>query len=161
LKESKHFTDFALDKATKEHEGRNLTREILKNVLPLANLIKSDIEKNQFVKKIALKMRVGEDAVWEDLKKVNKKQDFAITEISNNNKDEKEALMFEAERYGLKIDLKKTNEDILKKIELQKLKQKLQEITITLDDKDISKTEETKQKAELEKIQKHIKELNN
>jgi len=69
--------------------------------------------------------------------------------------------MFEAERYGLKIDLKKTNEDILKKIELQKLKQKLQEITITLDDKDISKTEETKQKAELEKIQKHIKELNN
>ncbi|MFH0804203.1 MAG: DNA primase [Candidatus Zambryskibacteria bacterium] len=160
LKEAEHFTDFALNKAVKENEGRNLLREIMKNILPLANLIKSNIEKTQFVKKIALKMRVGEEAVWNDLKKI-KTEDFEITETFNNYKDEKEALIFEAEKYGLKIDIKKTNEDILRKNELKNLKQKLQETAILLDDKNISKTDEKKIKSDFEKIQKRIKELNN
>lgn len=161
LKKSEHFTDFALNKAIKENEGRNLTREITKNVLPLANLIKSDIEKSQFIKKVAQKMAVSEETVWSDLKKVNKKEDFEITKIFNNYKDEKEALIFEAERYGLKIDIKKTNEDILRKIELKNLKNKLQKTAILLDDQNLSKEEEKKIKSDFEKIQKHIKELSN
>jgi DNA primase len=160
LRESEHFIDFALNKALRENEGRNLTREILKNVLPLLHLLKSDIEKSQFVKKIALKMRVSEEDVLNDLKKI-KTEDFEITKISNDYKDEKEALIFEAERYGLKIDIKKTNEDILRRTKLKNLKQKLQETAILLDDKNISKAEEKKTKAEFEKIQKRIKELNN
>ena len=56
LRESEHFVDFALNKAVKENEGRNLTKEIIKNVLPLVSLIKSEMEKSQFVKKIALKI---------------------------------------------------------------------------------------------------------
>ena len=161
LKESEHFVDFALAKAVRENSSKNLTKEIIKNILPLIHLLKSEMEKTQFVKKIALKMKVGEEAVWDDLEKINKKEGSKITKISDDFRDEKEALIFEAERYGLKIDIKKTNEDILRRIELKKFKQKLQETAILLDEKDISKEEEKRAKAEFEKIQKHIKELNN
>jgi DNA primase len=70
LRESEHFIDFALNKAIKENQGRNLTKEVIKNVLPLISLIKSEIEKTQFVKKIALKMKVKEEDVWNDIKKI-------------------------------------------------------------------------------------------
>ena len=39
-------------------------------------------------------------------------------------KDQKEALIFEAEKYGLKIDIK-TKEEIERRSELKKLKQEL------------------------------------
>jgi DNA primase len=163
IKESEHFTDFALNKAVKENKDRNLTREILKNVLPLASLIRSDMEKSQFVKKIALKIRVGEEAVWNDLEKIEKVKDGKI-EIPEKEKDfkkDREALMFEAEKYGFVIDMKKVDEDILRKIELKNLKQKLQETAVMLDDKDISKKEEKEMRAKFEQIQKRIKEFSN
>lgn len=210
LRESEHLVDFALNKALRENEGRNLTKEVVKNVLPLVSIIKSEIEKNQFVKKIALKMKVGEEAVLDDLKKVTvsdkinynnetvsekksktisleqmmagiifweeslektskkfrekwqkitgKEKVEEILDIFNENR---EALIFDTEEYGSEADIKKISEDILKRIELENLKKKLQKITITLDDRDISKQEEQKNKAELLKIQKQIKELNN
>jgi hypothetical protein len=131
--------------------------------LPLAHLIKSEIEKSQFIKKIAIKMKVSEDAVWSDLKKIKAKE--GKTERSKEEnfkvKDDKEALLFEAEKYGLVVDKEKTNEEILRKIELADLKKKLQETAISLDDESISKEEEKDLKTELEKIQKRIKELSN
>ena len=75
LKESQHFIDFSLNKALEEKEDRNITKEIIKNVLPLVSLIKSEIEKSIFVKKIALKMKVHEQDVLNDLKKIEKKED--------------------------------------------------------------------------------------
>ena len=165
LKESEHFADFALNKALRENEGRNLAREILKNVLPLVSLIKSDMEKSQFVKKIALKMRVGEEAVWNDLEKIERKKEGKIErekeDENKDYKDEKEALIFEAEKYGLKIDIEKTDEDILRRIELRNLKQKLQETAILLDSKSLSKEDEKQLKSDFDKIQKRIKELSN
>ncbi len=165
IKDSEHFTDFALGKALRENKDRNLTREILKNVLPLASLIKSEVEKSQFMKKIALKMKVSEEAVWNDLSKIERLKEGKIEKLKEyENKDfkkDKEALIFEAERYGFEIDFKKIDEDILKKIELEKLKQELQETAIMLDDKNISKEEEKKIKVKFEQIQKNIKELSN
>jgi len=210
LKESEHFVDFALNKAMRENQGKNLTKEVVKNVLPLVSLIKSEIEKSQFVKKIALKMKVREEAVWDDLKKIpvsslaetresietvdlkkivdlkrmaaaiifleeslDKKSKKSrerwqeiisqekVNEILDNFEAEKEALIFEAERYSLEGDLKNIFEDIINRIELENLKQKLQEMTIVLDDKDISKEEEKSIMVEFKKTQKRIQELNN
>jgi hypothetical protein len=59
-----------LTKAINQNKGRELTKEILENVLPLISLIKSDIEKAQFVKKIALKIGVSEEIVWKDVSKI-------------------------------------------------------------------------------------------
>ena len=180
--------------------------------MPIVALIKSEIEKSQFVKKIALKMKVGEEAVWGDLKKVSlptgeEKTNYyggtsdkppkavnlermlagiifweesldksskslrekwqkiigkdGVAEILESLEEDREALIFETERYNTDGDIKKTSEDIMKRVELEYLKQKLQKTTVTLDDKDISKEEERGTKAELEQIQKRIKELNN
>ncbi|MEK7635228.1 MAG: DNA primase [Patescibacteria group bacterium] len=164
LKESEHFVNFVLNKAVKENGGRNLTKEILKNVLPLASLIKSEVEKSQFIKKIALKLRVVEEAVWNDFNKIKKslpEESYEEPRKIIDYHDQKEALIFEAEKYGFTIDLKKMDEEILRKTELKVLKQKLQETAIMLDDGDISKEEEKEIKAKFEQIQKRIKELNN
>ena len=125
LKESEHFLDFILNKATKENEGRNLAKEIIKNVLPLVSLVRSDIEKSQFVKKIALKIKVGEEDVWNDLKKVGKPEKL-VNESQSNYKDDKEAFMLEVEKYLTKEDVKKNSEYASRVAELKDLKQKLQ-----------------------------------
>jgi DNA primase len=214
LRESEHFVDFALNRAIKENEGRNLAKEITKGVLPLVSLIKSEIEKSQFVKKIALKIRVREEDVWSDLKKIisptsgekaeepfskknmktmsperimasiifleesqeNKKNKISknlkkrwqeisgkeeVEEILNKYEEEREALVFEAEKYDTEGDINKISEDILRRIELENLKGKLQQTAITLDDKKLSKEKERKMKSDFNKIQKRIKELNN
>lgn len=208
IKMSQHFTDFVISKAVRENQGRNLTREILKNVLPVANLIKSDIEKSQFIKKVSLSMKVGEQAVWDDLKKINaaekesvgtdtyaktraadldrimtamvfleESQDKgpkhlrtkwgkivgakAVEEILNNFEADREALIFEAEKYNIEGDSEKMAEDMMQRIEMRHLKAKLQEATILLDDENLSKQKEAQIKSDFKNIQKRIKELNN
>jgi len=126
LKESEHFLDFILNKAVKENKDRNLTKEVLKNILPLVSLIKSEIEKSQFIKKIAQKIKVNEDAVWNDLNKM-KRLENKEGEESENKRDKKEELLIEAEKFGLKIDVEKTNEEIAKNTETAKSRQTHQE----------------------------------
>jgi DNA primase len=207
LKNSAHILDFVLDKAVSGNSGRNLTKEVIKNVLPLTSLLKSEIEKSQFVKKIALKMKVAEEAVWDDLRKIERFEEGGkapfqkyakitdlkrmmaaigfleestdkksgqvrekweeivgekeVAEILENFKEDKEALIFEAESYGGDSDLKDVSKDLLKRIELQNLKQKLQSAAAQLDEEELSKETENKTRLEFEKIQKRIKELNN
>jgi len=233
LKESEHFIDFTLSKALEEKDDRKLAKEVVENVLPLVSLIKSEMEKSKFVKKIALKMKVHEQDVLNDLKKVdqtparlvparqssgmaggsesvagreetetknnlpknhpktvnlerilagvifleksnkNKKakklkekwqkivDKERVEKILENFKKNKEALIFETESYGEKESLDETAEDILRRLELKELKAELQKITITLDDKSLSKKMEKKTKVDFNKIQKRIKEINN
>ncbi len=209
LKKTEGFMDFILNKALKEKEDRNKIKEITKNVLPLVPLIKSDIEKSQFIKKIALKIKVREEDVRNDLKKIkeikitkeiklpekypkiinlerilagiillgesgkNKKfenlkkkwQKIAnkdkVEESLKNFEKDKEALIFETEKYGEEGDLVEIAEDILRRIELKNLKIELQRITIQLDDKNLSKRELKETELNFNKIQKHIKEIKN
>lgn len=207
LRESVHFIDFALEKALKDHaKDRDLTKEILKNVLPLISLLKSDIEKSQFAKKVAMRIRVPEEAVRNDLSKVTNieidkelersevpipqkarrlvdlerimtgivfleeskgvniarqswqeiVEEEKVNQILDTYEDEREALKFEAEEYG-----EDTYKDVLRRIELAVLKDKLQKIALILDDKTISKEEEENERKEFEKIQSRMKELNN
>jgi DNA primase len=156
LKNAEHFTDFALSQAVKNYKDKNLVREILKNVLPLAHLIKSEIEKTQFIKKVANKMRVGEDAVWNDLGKIERLKNLKIEKLEekgNNQRDKMEELLWEMDRA--EIDKEKE-----KRTEIKNLKKELQEIAIMLDDKDISKEEEEKAKEKLTEIQNKIKQFN-
>lgn len=161
LRESAHFVDFALARALGKYEGRALTKEILKNVLPFIALLKSDIEKSQFVKKVAMKMRVAEDAVWNDLNKIPKtEKENAEPENKGNDIDtEKEAFIFELEKYMKEGDSEKMKDEALRRAELRVLKDKLQKTAIILDDS-LSKEEEEEAKAEFKKIQKRINDLN-
>jgi len=160
LRESANLLDFALEKAIKNKSGRELTKEVLKSVLPLVSLVKSEIEKSQFVKKLAIKMRVGEQAVWDDLKKI-KINDINIPaeETPYDYRKEKEALIFEAERYGFKMDIEKINEETLARVKRNDLKRRLQELAILLDDKDLSKEEREEAETNFRQTQTEIKEL--
>lgn len=208
LRESVHIIDFALNRALQK-SGREATKAVLNEVLPLISLLKSEIEKSQYVKKIALRLRISEDAVWNDLKQTKqptqeRSEKFEINLPKNNPEfnlerimasmiflkesedkntldlrkkwqeitgydevekilekyeKEKDALVFEAEKYSGDSDTEKICNEILDRIELQKLKQKLQQTAILLDDDSVSKEEEADIKADIEKIQKRIKEL--
>lgn len=164
LKKSSHFTDFILDKTINENEGKNLSKEIIKNVLPLAIQIKSHIEKEQYVKKIAQKIKVREEDVWNDINKIEINQKKIISKNQNKEedyyRDKKEELIIEAEKFGLKIDIAKVNEEISKRAELKKLKQKFQETAMALDEKNISASKAKELELDLKRIEKQIKEIN-
>jgi len=206
LKESKHFIDYILEKTIKENSGKNLAKAIMKEVLPFVHLISSEMEKTQCVKKIALKTKVREDDVWNDLKRIPQLnstetkesiKNINLNEVSleriiiglifseefNNKKstlkekwqkiigkeeierrlenyaENKEALIFEAEMHLMGGDIKKTEEEIIRRVELEYLKNKLQEIAITLDNQNISKEEEKRAKLDFKNIEEKIKKL--
>ena len=68
-------------------------------------------------------------------------------------------MIFEAEKYGLKIDIKKTKEEIERRSELKKLKQELQKTAVMLDNKDNSKETEKELEIKFKEIQKKIRDL--
>lgn len=162
LKEASHFTDFILDKVVNENKDKNLTKEIIKNILPLVPLIKSHIEKEQYVKKISQKIKVREEDVWKDIERLENLKTEKLESKegeTKNQRDQKEELLLEAEKFGLKIDIEKVNEEISKRSKLRELKQKFQEIAIALDEKNISVNEAKKLELDLKNIEKQIKEI--
>lgn len=80
-------------------------------------------------------------------------------EILNNHMEEKEALIFEAERHSEEGNINNTSIDVLRRIELKHLKQRLQRTAALLDDAGLSKEKEKEAKAEFKEIQKRIKEF--
>lgn len=75
LKNSRHIIDFYIDKLMeKTVDKRSLAKEISKNVLPYLSWLSSDIEKSHFVTRIVKETGFREDAIWEDLKKIERKE---------------------------------------------------------------------------------------
>ncbi len=71
LRKSKHIIDFYTDTLLdKELGDRELGQEIRKNVLPYVANLQSTIEKSHFIKEIAKKTFIKEEALWDDLKKI-------------------------------------------------------------------------------------------
>jgi len=82
LKKSKHVIDFLTDALLERGlDSRKLGKEIQTRVLPYVALLQSNIEKSQFIKSIAQKTFIKEDALWADLKNVHVS---ATEEISKN-----------------------------------------------------------------------------
>jgi DNA primase len=72
LKNSKHIIDFYTDNLLQRKiSGRELGEEIRKNVLPYIAELTSSIEKSHFIKSIAQKTFIKEEALWDDLKMVS------------------------------------------------------------------------------------------
>ncbi len=71
LKNSKHIIDFYTDGLLARNlESRVLGQEVRKHVLPYVALLTSTIEKSHFIKTIAQKTFIKEEALWDDLKKI-------------------------------------------------------------------------------------------
>ncbi len=79
LKHAKHIIDFYTDVLlARKLESRELGLEIQKNVLPYVAQLPSMIEKSHFIKQIAQKAFIKEEALWDDLKRV--RVDGTVTE---------------------------------------------------------------------------------
>ena len=208
--------DFVLQKATEENSGPKVSKAVVANVLPLVSLIKSEIEKSEWVKKVAKTLGVSSEAVWSDLSKVqsshpNQKEgereqkevrsrehltetnllrlyagiifreeaegaatasgknilrkelsqilgDERAIEILESYENEKESLIFEAEQSAEVGNIEKVGEELLKRIEVTKLREELHKKTLLLDQKN-SLQDEDVIKSEIESVSKRIQEL--
>jgi len=73
LKNSKHIIDFYIDRLLqKKIDRRNLAKEVATHVLPYVAELASDIEKSHFISRISKETGFREDAIWGDLKKIEK-----------------------------------------------------------------------------------------
>lgn len=73
LRSSKHIIDHYLDTVMEQGvSGRNLAKAIKEKILPYVELVPSAIEKSQFVSSIAKKTGIREEAVWDDLRTVER-----------------------------------------------------------------------------------------
>ena len=85
IRNSKHIIEFLLDKIINKSvkDERYTGREIKEKILPYVDAIDSAIEKAHFIKIISGKSNIGEDALKEDLKKVEQEQKIEKKEIEN------------------------------------------------------------------------------
>ncbi len=93
IRNSKHIIEFLLDKTLNTHkeDARKMGREIREKILPYIHSIESAIEKSHFIKFISGKSGIAENALLEDLKKVQSelKSETKETEIAKENVEKK------------------------------------------------------------------------
>lgn len=90
IKNSKHIIEFLLNKALKNsgNDARKAGREIREKILPFVNALDSSIEKMHFIKIISDKSDIPQNALQDDLQKIEKEFKYEKEEI----KEAKEAL---------------------------------------------------------------------
>ncbi len=89
VRESKHIIEFLLNKVlnTYKEDMRKVGREIKEKILPYVDALESSIEKSHFIKLISNKSGISENALIEDLKKVESelKKETEDTKIAKEN----------------------------------------------------------------------------
>ncbi len=93
IRNSKHFIEFMLARILKDFssDGRKAGREIKEHLLPFVNDLESAIEKSHFITLISNKSGITQDALIEDLKRVELelKYEKEETKIAKENVDKK------------------------------------------------------------------------
>jgi DNA primase len=83
IKNSKHLIEFLLDKVLRNYtnDGRKAGREIKEKILPFVNALESSIEKMYFIKKISELSAIPQNALQDDLQKVERELKYEKEEI--------------------------------------------------------------------------------
>ncbi len=83
IRNSKHIIEFLLNKIlnNKTKDSRYIGREIKERILPYVDSINSSIEKAHFIKLISDMSQISEEALKDDLKKVEQESKFEKKEI--------------------------------------------------------------------------------
>ena len=83
--EAQHVIDFYLNIiCSKNDSSRSMIRAVEENVLPYVAKLKSSIDQAHFISKIANKLEVAENSIWEEFKKVKQRQDSGMQNASSN-----------------------------------------------------------------------------
>ena len=91
IRKSKHIIEFLLDKVLEnfKNDMRKAGREIKEKILPYVNALDSSIEKMHFIKKISDASQIPEQALKDDLKKVEEELKYETKEIKEIKEVEK------------------------------------------------------------------------
>ncbi len=93
IKNSKHIIEFLLNKVLKNfgNDARKAGREIKEKILPFVNALESSIEKMHFIKKISDASSIPQNALQDDLKKIEQelKYETEETETAKENVEKK------------------------------------------------------------------------
>ncbi len=83
IKNSKHIIEFLLNKILKSSNGdvRKVGREIKEKILPFVNALESSIEKTHFLKLISDSSDIPQEALQDDLKKIEQELKYEKEEI--------------------------------------------------------------------------------
>ena len=83
IKNSKHIIEFLLNKTLKNYSNdmRKVGREVKEKILPFVNALESSIEKMHFVKLISDVSSISQDALKDDLKKIEQELKYEKEEI--------------------------------------------------------------------------------
>jgi DNA primase len=93
IKNSKHIIEFLLNKVLKSTGGdmRKAGREIKAVILPFVNALESSIEKMHFIKKISDASSIPQNALQDDLKKIEQELKYEKEEIPARNASHSDA----------------------------------------------------------------------
>ena len=87
IKNSISLIDFLLNRAEGETTDKKKLWEIIKNkILPYIYLLDSNTERSRYVKKISDLIKIKEDFIWDDLKKVKLDEEFQNKNETTENK---------------------------------------------------------------------------
>ncbi len=93
IRNSKHFIEFMLERILKDNsiDRRKMGREIKEHLLPFVNDLESSIEKSHFIALVSDKTGIAENALMEDLRKVESELKFETeeTKIAKENVEKK------------------------------------------------------------------------
>lgn len=93
IRNSKHFIEFMLERILKDNsiDRRKMGREIKERLLPFVNDLESSIEKSHFIALVSDKTGIAENALMEDLRKVESELKFETeeTKIAKENVEKK------------------------------------------------------------------------
>jgi DNA primase len=128
LKGSKHIIDFLTDNLLSQGlSARELGQEIQKNVLPYIAQIPSNIERSHFVKNIAQKTFINEEALWDDLKRVGSNTEIAQSVHQNISPPKRRVESIERKILGI-IFWQKGNKTDGGVVEVETIENKVKEI---------------------------------
>jgi len=117
IRDSKHIIEFLLDKVLKDcgEDTRKAGRLIKENILPYVDALESSIEKMHFIKKISDSSGISQNALQDDLKKIE--QEFKYEKKEIEEAEENLVTLYRKdyiERKLLGIALWKKNKELLK-----------------------------------------------
>lgn len=152
IRNSKHIVEFLLDRVLNNHkeDTRKAGREIKEKVLPYVDAIESSIEKADFIKKISNLSQIKEEALVEDLAKIEKELKYEKEEIparnaSHSDTDEEKILKIdyiERRLLGIVLWQKSLPE---KTIDAEKIIKELSDILNIKEDELLKKTKDNKE----------------
>lgn len=70
LQDAVHVIDFSLNVLSRETDLRQRGKKVRAQVLPLVRLLESEIERAHFITKISDNLRISEEALWRELRKM-------------------------------------------------------------------------------------------